>query len=577
MGGPSSYREGVSDTRDGHRGGGLRRHRDGPPRARSSGPRAGRITSSAEVGPSARGRVPVAAPARSSSSRSLTSVRCATTPRSPSSRSRTPPPWGSCPLCWRRRHGHRPLRGLPACRTRRSTRRGTGRRTRRPDCSRGGVRPAGVDSRAAAGARSSRAPAAIRRRRPRCRSGARGRVGRCPAAAWSIDAKSGVSGAGRTPSAETHYVAANESVTPYGVGTHRHTPEIAQSWPTSPERRCRSCFAPHLVPMTRGLLATVYLDVARRPHDGRCGRRSTRALRRRAVRARCIPMGACPRPPRSRGSNRAHIGVAVDATDERARRRVRDRQPGEGRRRAGRAVREHRARVRRDRRARRDPGRWSRGARATRSACRDVDSRSRPRRRRRDRARRLLRGRRRGRAQDRRPPRCRPRRGGRRRARGRRSSRRTRSPRRPWSCLARTSPAAPRGRPSSTPATRTRARARAGVADARGDGGRAGAAARLRGRTRSSSRRPASSACRCRSTQRARRHLRSRRALSIRTAGPSRAEAIMTTDTVREGVSPSRSSRRKDVPPSGAWPRARGMIQPEHGHDARRSSRRTRR
>lgn len=67
-----------------------------------------------------------------------------------------------------------------------------------------------------------------------------------------IDAKSGVSGAGRTPTATVHYSQVADSVLPYKVGSHRHTPEIAQELGQS------VTFTPHLVPVDRGLLASCY-------------------------------------------------------------------------------------------------------------------------------------------------------------------------------------------------------------------------------------------------------------------------------------------------------------------------------
>jgi len=67
-----------------------------------------------------------------------------------------------------------------------------------------------------------------------------------------IDAKSGVSGAGRTPTATVHYSAAADSVLAYKVGEHRHTPEIEQ------ELGQRVTFTAHLVPVDRGLLASCY-------------------------------------------------------------------------------------------------------------------------------------------------------------------------------------------------------------------------------------------------------------------------------------------------------------------------------
>lgn len=67
-----------------------------------------------------------------------------------------------------------------------------------------------------------------------------------------IDAKSGVSGAGRTPTAAVHYSQVADSVAAYKVTTHRHTPEIAQ------ELGQPVTFTPHLVPVDRGLLASCY-------------------------------------------------------------------------------------------------------------------------------------------------------------------------------------------------------------------------------------------------------------------------------------------------------------------------------
>ena len=55
-----------------------------------------------------------------------------------------------------------------------------------------------------------------------------------------IDAKSGVSGAGRAPTHSTHFISANENVSPYKITGHRHTPEIEQELGVLGRRRCRS-------------------------------------------------------------------------------------------------------------------------------------------------------------------------------------------------------------------------------------------------------------------------------------------------------------------------------------------------
>ncbi len=73
-----------------------------------------------------------------------------------------------------------------------------------------------------------------------------------------VDAKSGVSGAGRKLALGYLYGEANEDVSAYGLTGHRHAPEIAQELEAVAGRAVRLTFTPHLVPMTRGILATCY-------------------------------------------------------------------------------------------------------------------------------------------------------------------------------------------------------------------------------------------------------------------------------------------------------------------------------
>lgn len=74
-----------------------------------------------------------------------------------------------------------------------------------------------------------------------------------------IDAKSGVSGAGRSPKLSTHFPECNESLSAYNVGKHRHTPEIDQVLTgVSNDGPVEVIFTPHLVPMDRGIFATIY-------------------------------------------------------------------------------------------------------------------------------------------------------------------------------------------------------------------------------------------------------------------------------------------------------------------------------
>lgn len=77
-----------------------------------------------------------------------------------------------------------------------------------------------------------------------------------------IDAKSGVSGAGRNPSLKNLYPECNEGISAYGVGTHRHTPEIEQVVSDGSGKKVRVIFTPHLIPMDRGILAVCYAKSA---------------------------------------------------------------------------------------------------------------------------------------------------------------------------------------------------------------------------------------------------------------------------------------------------------------------------
>ncbi len=77
-----------------------------------------------------------------------------------------------------------------------------------------------------------------------------------------IDAKSGISGAGRSATATTHFVSANENLTPYKVGAHRHTPEIEQELGVLGSELAIS-FTPHLVPLAQGEMTSCYVTPTR--------------------------------------------------------------------------------------------------------------------------------------------------------------------------------------------------------------------------------------------------------------------------------------------------------------------------
>ncbi|MDF9825568.1 N-acetyl-gamma-glutamyl-phosphate reductase [Breznakia sp. PF5-3] len=78
-----------------------------------------------------------------------------------------------------------------------------------------------------------------------------------------IDAKSGVTGAGKEPSETTHFANVNEGFHPYKVAEHRHTPEIEQTLSAMANTNISVTFVPHLLPIDRGIISTVYIRIGK--------------------------------------------------------------------------------------------------------------------------------------------------------------------------------------------------------------------------------------------------------------------------------------------------------------------------
>ena len=77
-----------------------------------------------------------------------------------------------------------------------------------------------------------------------------------------IDSKSGVTGAGKGLTQKTHYPECNEAFSPYNIGKHRHTPEIEQNLSKFAGKKVRVTFTPHLLPVNRGIVSTIYCNKA---------------------------------------------------------------------------------------------------------------------------------------------------------------------------------------------------------------------------------------------------------------------------------------------------------------------------
>ncbi|MDI6907135.1 MAG: N-acetyl-gamma-glutamyl-phosphate reductase [Thermoanaerobacterales bacterium] len=132
-----------------------------------------------------------------------------------------------------------------------------------------------------------------------------------------IDAKSGVSGAGRGLSLRTHFAECNENFQAYGVPGHRHTPEIEQELSRLAGRPVRVSFTPHLAPMNRGILATVYFSLSR-PVTADELHAVYREFYSEEPFVRVLPPGTLPQTKAVAGSNHCDLNVVADARTGRA-------------------------------------------------------------------------------------------------------------------------------------------------------------------------------------------------------------------------------------------------------------------
>jgi N-acetyl-gamma-glutamyl-phosphate reductase len=132
-----------------------------------------------------------------------------------------------------------------------------------------------------------------------------------------VDAKSGVTGAGRAAKEAMLFSEVSEGFNAYGVGQHRHMAELDQEFSLAAGREVVVTFTPHLVPMNRGILSTIYVR-------GRRGR-SPEDLHAILLKAymkepfvHVLPFGETPHTRHVRGSNMTFIGVANDRVPGRA-------------------------------------------------------------------------------------------------------------------------------------------------------------------------------------------------------------------------------------------------------------------
>jgi N-acetyl-gamma-glutamyl-phosphate reductase len=131
-----------------------------------------------------------------------------------------------------------------------------------------------------------------------------------------IDAKSGMTGAGRGAREDMLFAEVSEGFHAYGVGRHRHMAELDQEFSRAAGREVIVSFTPHLAPMNRGILSTIYVRSAK------ASAQDLHALLAKAYReepfVHVLPFGTTPQTRHVRGSNMTCIGVAADRIAGRA-------------------------------------------------------------------------------------------------------------------------------------------------------------------------------------------------------------------------------------------------------------------
>lgn len=124
-----------------------------------------------------------------------------------------------------------------------------------------------------------------------------------------IDSKSAVSGAGRAAEVAYLFTEANESVRAYKIGTHRHTPEMEQELSRAANKNIKVSFTPHLIPMNRGILSTIYI---KKNIDANALLLHYKDFYENEPFVRILNSGSLPDTKNVRGSNICEFGIVED-------------------------------------------------------------------------------------------------------------------------------------------------------------------------------------------------------------------------------------------------------------------------
>lgn len=127
-----------------------------------------------------------------------------------------------------------------------------------------------------------------------------------------IDSKSGVSGAGRTASLDTSFAEISEGFKAYKVGEHRHTPEIEQGLSLIAGKNIKITFTPHLLPVNRGILSTIYATSMAKKTSYTQILNAYKKSYNNEFFIRIMPEGVFPNISQVKGSNFCDIGFKID-------------------------------------------------------------------------------------------------------------------------------------------------------------------------------------------------------------------------------------------------------------------------
>ena len=126
-----------------------------------------------------------------------------------------------------------------------------------------------------------------------------------------VDSKSGVSGAGRSPSLSYHFSEVNEGLKAYKVGEHRHMPEIEEGLSNYSGLNVKVSFTPHLIPMDRGILSTIYVNLKKKLTTKKLISIYKEHYKNERF-VRISDEGIYPSTKQVRGSNFCDIGIKVN-------------------------------------------------------------------------------------------------------------------------------------------------------------------------------------------------------------------------------------------------------------------------